>query len=213
MLKILLVDDHALVRKGVARILEQDVELQVRCEEAAQAQDARRLLAQGHFDLVILDISLPGGNGLDLLKTLHRDYPRLPIMMLSMYPEDQYAIRAFTLGARGYVCKECAPEHLLTAVRKVLTGGRYLSPQLAERLAGHLASGSGNGPASHQDLTDREFSVLRLIGAGSSPAQAAAQLFLSVKTVNTHRARIMRKLGLKSNAELINYAIRNHLSD
>lgn len=210
--KILVVDDHTLVRRGVIRILEQSRDLEVSCDETGQAQEALRLVAGGSYDLVLLDIALPGVNGLDLLKSLHREAPRLPIIILSMYPEDQYAIRCFTQGAAGYLAKDSAPEDLVMAVRKVLSGGRYLSGGLAEHLAGHLAAGPAPTVISHEELTDREFVVLRLSGAGKSPAQIAEELFLSVKTVNTYRARIMSKLGLKSNAEVISYAIRHNLS-
>jgi len=210
--KILVVDDHTLVRRGVIRILEQNRDLMVTCDEAGQAQEAVRLASERHYDLILLDIALPGVNGLDLLKALHREAPRVPIIILSMYPEDQYAIRCFTQGAAGYLAKDSAPEDLVAAVRKVLAGGRYLSGELAEYLAEHLAAGPGHTVLSHEDLTDREFVVLRLCGAGKSPAQIAGELFLSVKTVNTYRARVMNKLGLKSNAELISYAIRHQLS-
>jgi len=212
MVKILVVDDHAIVRKGVVRILEQSPGLVASCEEAANAQEATRMAAACNYAMVLLDISLPGVSGLELLKNLHRDHPRMPILILSMYPEDQYAIRALTLGAAGYLSKESAPEDLVLAARKVLAGGHYISAPLAERLAAHLGSGTGKGSQPHEGLSDREFEVLRLIGAGKTPTQIAGELFLSVKTVSTYRSRILQKMELKSNADLVNYALRNNLA-
>ena len=209
MVKILVVDDHTIVRRGVVRILEQSADLEAACDEAANAQEATRLAATGVYALALLDISLPGVSGLELLKTLHRDHPKLPILMLSMYPEDQYAIRALTLGAVGYLTKESAPEDLVAAVHKVLSGGRYISAALAERMAAHLGSGSRKGSLPHEELSNREFEVLRLIGAGRTPAQIAEELFLSVKTVSTYRSRILQKMGLSNNAELMSYALKN----
>ena len=211
--KILVVDDHAIVRKGVIRVLEGSPALDATCDEAGNAQDAIRLISGGSYAMALLDISLPGVSGLELLKKLHRDHPELPIVILSMYPEDQYAIRALTLGAVGYLSKESAPEDLVSAVHKVLAGGRYISPQLAERLAAHLGSGSRTGSAPHEELSDREYAVLRLIGAGRTPKQIAGELFLSAKTVSTYRSRILRKMELNNNAELMNYALRNNLAD
>ena len=213
MVRILVIDDHAIVRKGVIRILEESLDPRAVCDEAANARDATRLLATENYNMVLLDISLPGVSGLDLLKDLHRDHPKVPIMILSMHAEDQYAIRALTLGAIGYLTKESAPEDLLLAVRKVLSGGRYISAQLAERLAAHLGSSSRRGSLPHEELSDREFEVLRLIGAGRTPTQMADELYLSVKTVSTYRSRILLKMHLKSNAELMSYALKNNLSD
>jgi two-component system, NarL family, invasion response regulator UvrY len=213
MVKILVVDDHAIVRRGVIRILEECPELGAVCDEAADAREAAQLVAAGGYAMVLLDISLPGVSGLELLKKMHRDNPKVPILILSMYPEEQYAIRALTLGAVGYLSKESAPDDLLAAARKVLAGGRYISAQLAERLAAHLGSGARDGTQPHEDLSDREFAVLRLIGAGRTPGQIAGELFLSAKTVSTYRSRILRKMELKSNAELMSYALRNSLAD
>ena len=213
MRKILVIEDHAIVRKGVTRILEDSSELGVHCDEAANAQDAGRLLATGDYDMVLLDITLPGVSGLELLKNLHRDHPKVPIMILSMHAEDQYAIRALTLGAVGYLTKDSAPEALVQAVHKVLAGGRYISNQLAEQLAAHIGSGTPKGTLPHAELSDREFEVLRLIGAGRTPTQMADELFLSVKTVSTYRSRILKKMKLTSNAELMSYALKNNLAE
>jgi two-component system, NarL family, invasion response regulator UvrY len=213
MAKILVVDDHAIVRKGVIQVLGDDTELQADCDQAASAQDAARMVAARRYDMALLDISLPGVGGLELLKTMRRECPKLPILILSMYPEDQFAIRALTLGAAGYLSKESAPEDLLLAARKVLAGGRYISAALAERMAAHLAAGAKPGTAPHEDLSDREFAVLRLIGTGRTPVQIAAELFLSAKTVSTYRSRILKKLALKTNADLVHYALKNCLAD
>jgi len=212
MVKILVVDDHAIVRKGVVRILEQCPDLGAACDEAANAPEATRLAATGGYAMMLLDISLPGVSGLELLKNLRRDHPRVPILILSMYPEDQYAIRALTLGAAGYLSKESAPEDLVLAARKVLAGGHYVSAPLAERLAAHLGSGPKQGAPPHEGLSDREFEVLRLIGGGRTPTQIAGELFLSVKTVSTYRSRILLKMALKSNSELVSYALKHNLA-
>ena len=212
MVQILVVDDHAIVRRGVIRILEESSDLEARCDEAATAQDTLRMVAAGRYAMVLLDISLPGASGLELLKVLRRDHPKLPIVILSMYPEDQYAIRALTMGAVGYLTKESAPEDLVAAVQKALAGGRYISASLAEQMAVHLVSGSKKGSLPHEDLSDREFAVLRLIGAGRTPTQIAGELFLSVKTISTYRSRVLLKMNLKSNAELMSYALKNSLA-
>ena len=213
MVKILVIDDHAIVRRGVIRILEESPDLGACCDEAACAQEAERQLAAGSYDMVLLDISLPGVSGLALLKNLHRKNPKVPIVILSMHPEEQYAIRALALGAVGYLTKESAPEVLVLAARRVLEGGRYISAALAERLAAHLGSGTGKGSLPHEGLSDREFEVLRLIGAGRTPMQIAGELFLSVKTVSTYRSRILQKMGLKNNSEIMSYAHKNGLSN
>jgi DNA-binding NarL/FixJ family response regulator len=211
MVHILVIDDHALVRRGIIRVLENAPELQARCDEAAGVQEATRLTAARRYHLALLDISLPGVSGLELLKALHRDHPKLPILLLTMHPEHQFAIRALSMGASGYLTKESAAEDLVTAVRRVLSGGRYVSPALAERLASHLSAANQGLQPSHHALTDREFAVLRLIGAGRKPAQIAGELFLSVKTINTYRSRILRKLDLSSSAQLMSYALRHNL--
>lgn len=211
MLKILVVDDHAIVRKGVIRILEESSDIDATCDEAANAQDAARMAATGNYAMALLDISLPGVNGLELLKNLRRDHPGLPIMILSMHPEDQYAIRSLTLGAVGYLTKESAPDELVAATNRVLAGGRYISASLAERLAAHLGSGNKSGALPHEELSDREFEILRLIASGRTPTQIANELFLSVKTVSTYRTRVLQKMNLNSSAELMSYAHKNNL--
>jgi two-component system, NarL family, invasion response regulator UvrY len=212
MVRILVVDDHAIVRRGVVRTLEETPDLEASCDEAANAQDAVRLVSTGGYAMVLLDIALPGVNGLDLLKTLRHNHPKLPVVMLSMYTEDLYAIRALTLGAVGYLSLESPPEDLVAATRKVLAGGRYISAPLAERMAAHLCPGAHRAFLPHEELSDREFAVLRLIGAGKTPTQIAGELFLSVKTVSTYRSRVLQKMNLKNTAELMSYALKNHLT-
>jgi two-component system, NarL family, invasion response regulator UvrY len=210
--KILIVDDHAILRKGVIRSLE-DTRLGITCEEASNADEALHKIAAGKYDMVLLDISLPGRNGLDLLKQLNREYPALPVVILSMYPEEDYAIRALSLGACGYLTKENASEEIEAAVRKVLAGGRYISPALAENVAVHLGSGLDKGALPHDALSGREAQFLRMIGSGKTPSQMAEELSLSIKTVSTYRSRVLAKLKLSNNAELIKYAIKHSLSD
>jgi DNA-binding NarL/FixJ family response regulator len=161
--------------------------------------------------VVVLDIAMPGKSGLDALKEIKAEFPKLPVLMLSMYPEDQYAIRALRSGAAGYMTKDTAPEELVTALRTVSTGRKYISPSLAERLAFNLDTDTKKEP--HEMLSDREYQVLCLIARGKTISEIADQLSLSVKTVSTYRGRILEKMKLKNNAELTNYAIRHQLTD
>lgn len=209
---ILIVDDHAILRKGVIRSLE-ETKLSVSCDEASNAEEALLKVAAHKYDLVLLDISLPGRSGLDLLKQLSHDHPSLPVVILSMYPEEDYAIRALSLGACGYLTKENASEEIETAVQKVLSGGRYISPSLAETVAIHLGSGLDRGSLPHDALSSRESQFLRMIGRGMTPSQIADELDLSIKTVSTYRSRVLTKLKLSNNAELIKYAIKHGLAD
>jgi two-component system, NarL family, invasion response regulator UvrY len=208
-LDILIVDDHAVVREGLKRILADVGDIRV-AGEAASAPDALRLLRSRHYDLLLLDISLPGRTGLDLLKTVKVEFVRLPVLILSAFTEDQYAVRALRDGADGFLNKESAPEQLVTAIRKVSVGGKYVSAALAERLASEI--GGKNDRPAHELLSDREFEVLRGIASGKSLNQIAEALHLSPKTVSTYRARIVEKIGLQSNAELTRYVIENGLS-
>lgn len=208
--EILVVDDHLVVREGLKRIL-QDCDDCTVTAEAGNVADALAWLRRRRFDLVLLDISLPDRTGLDLLKTMKRELPKLPVLVLSAYREDHYAVRAFKDGADGYLGKESASESLLAAIRKVASGGKYLSPALAERIA--LEIGSRNDRALHEVLSDREFEILKLIARGASLKDVAEQLHISPKTVTTHRARILEKTGLASNAELTRYMVENNLLD
>ena len=179
--------------------------------EAEHPQQVLDLVRSHHWDVVILDLGLPGRGGLEVLKDLHGEWPKLPVLMLSMQPEEQYAIRALRAGAAGYLTKEAAPVKLLEAIRKVTTGGRYVSPAVAEQ----MAAGMGDDAAIslHERLSDREYEILRLIGSGKTVGAIAEQLSLSVKTVSSYRARILEKMGMTNNAELMQYAIRNKLVD
>ena len=210
MIRILIADDHAILRRGLGEILAREFKDAV-CGEAENAQQAL-VQAQSHdWDLVILDITMPGRSGVDLLGDLKRARPALPVLVLSMHPEDQYGKRVLKAGASGYMNKESAPEELIKAIRKVLTGGRYVSPMLAEKLASDLNQETGR--LAHEALSDREFEVLRMIGSGKTVSQIAQELRLSVTTVSTYRARILEKMNMSSTAELMRYALRAHLVD
>jgi DNA-binding NarL/FixJ family response regulator len=211
MLSVLIVDDHAIVRRGLKIILEEISDRIVTMDEAADCHEALVKIRSSVYDLVLLDISLPGCSGLDLLKQLKTERPDLPVMMLTMYPEEQYAVRALRLGASGYLTKESAPDELVTAIRQVLAGGRYVSVALAERLASELGRRRKEYLIPHEGLSDREFQVACLIAAGKTVGRIAEELTLSEKTVSTYRSRILAKMQLKSNAELTSYAYRHGL--
>jgi two-component system, NarL family, invasion response regulator UvrY len=207
-MRVLIVDDHPVVRRGLKEILG-DEHKTLTLGEAENAQEALRLIRQQDWDIVVLDLSMPGQNGLEVLKDVRQLRPKLPVLVLTSYPEEQYAIRVLKSGARGYLTKENAPEHLISAVRKVTRGGYYVSPALAERLAFTLNADQERPP--HESLSDREFQVLCLIASGKTVGQIANDLSLSVKTISTHRARLLKKMQMKTNAELTHYAIRNSL--
>lgn len=211
-MRILLADDHAIVRAGVRQILSDEL-APVDIGEAAGEAELARLLAASPWDILVLDISFPGKSGLDLLKDVHATYPALPVLMLSMHPEEQYAVRALRAGASGYVTKDAAPAELAAAIRKVAAGGRYLSSTFAERLATTIARGDDGDVPAHQRLSDREYQVLVKLGAGKTVGAIAAELELSVKTVSTYRARLLEKLGMTTTAELTRYAIEHGLSE
>lgn len=210
MLKVLVADDHALIREGLKKILKTAQEISV-IREAQNAREVIEELKKGDLDVVILDISLPGKSGLELLKDLKQYYPKLPVLILSMHPEDRFAVRALKAGASGYVTKESAVDELINAIRKVVQGRKYVSPALAEKLAFDLETDTGK--PLHEGLSDREYQVMCLIAAGRSVRQIAAELFLSMSTVNTYRARILEKMNMKTDAELIRYAVQNQLID
>jgi two-component system, NarL family, invasion response regulator UvrY len=210
MTRIVIVDDHAIVRKGLRQILADAPEMAVTAE-CADGQELLRQLEKEQFDLVLLDISMPGRNGIDLLKQVKGMRPDLPVLILSMHPEEQYAIRALKSGASGYITKESAPDELVKAIRKVSSGGVYVSSALAERLA--LALGSEGARLPHESLSDREYQILCLIASGRTVKEIAEHLSLSVKTISTYRTRMLAKMRMKSNAELSTYAIRNGLVD
>jgi DNA-binding NarL/FixJ family response regulator len=209
-LRILVVDDHPIVRQGLRQVLADAPEIS-EIVEAATPQEALDLVQRRVWDAVILDISLPGRGGLEVLKDIKRAVPRLPVLILSMHPEDQYAVRTVRAGAAGYLTKEAAAESLIHAVRKVASGGRYISAELAERLATEIAADSDR--PLHASLSDREFDVLRSIASGQTVGEIADRLSLSVKTVSTYRTRILEKMRMKNNAELMQYVLSNRLLD
>ena len=209
-IRILIADDHPVVRQGIRLIISSAGDIVV----AAEASDGRELLEAARtipHDVVLLDLSMPATDGLDLLKQLKRERPKTPILILTMSPEDQFAIRALKAGAAGYLMKESAPPELVSAIRRVMAGGRYLTPRVAEKLADHLASDSER--PLHEMLSDREYQVMRMIAAGKPTRQIATELALSVKTLGTYRARIFEKMRMKSPAELAAYVVRNGISE
>jgi DNA-binding NarL/FixJ family response regulator len=205
--RILLADDHAIVRDGLKRILSEKLN-RPSFGEAKDAQEALSLALKEPWDAVVLDISLPGRNGLEVLKELRRKRPELPVLILSMHPEDQFAVRAIKGGAAGYIVKESAPEVLVDALRKAMTGRKFITPSVAER----LADTAEDDLPSHEDLSDREYEVLRLMAGGKTVAEIARSLSLSVKTISTYRTRILDKLKLSTTAQIIRYAIQNGLA-
>jgi two-component system, NarL family, invasion response regulator UvrY len=206
-MKILLADDHAVVRRGLKQILT-DAFKRATYGEARNAQEALDLVWKQEWDVVVLDITMPGRSGLDVLREIKQSKPRLPVLVLSMHPENQFAVRVLKSGAAGYMTKESAPEELVGAVKKVLAGGKYVSNSLAENLAASL---SINHKAPQEKLSDREFQVLRLIASGKMVSDIARELSLSVKTISTYRSRVLEKMGMKNNAELMHYAIQHRL--
>jgi two-component system, NarL family, invasion response regulator UvrY len=208
MLRILLADDHAMFRSGLRRILEPEFPGAV-VGEAASLPELRTTLADGRWDVLVLDVSMAGENSLNSLPELRAAHPRLPVVVLSMYGDRQFVIRALRAGASAYLTKERAPEELLRAIRAVLAGRRYVGSELAEQLADHLAGGATASP--HESLSPRELEIFLLLASARTVSEIAARLGLSVKTVSTHRSRILEKMGLRSNAELMQYAVRQGL--
>jgi len=208
MINILIADDHSVVREGLKQIISCNADMTV-LAEAGSGNEAIEKIGKNTFSVVIMDISMPGKNGLDTMKEIKVMHPDLPVLILSMYPEEQYAVRFFRAGASGYLTKKSAPEELVNAIRTVSKGKKYVSPSLAEKLVGELDVRTEK--SLHSSLSDREFQVLCLIASGKTSGEIAGELFLSVKTVSTYRARILEKLRLKNTAELINYAIQNQL--
>lgn len=211
-MKILLADDHALVRRGIAHVLRDEFPF-LSIQEVGLGQAAIDLALGDTWDIVVLDISLPDRDGLDALKEIKRQRPQLPVLILSLYPEGQYARRALRGGASGYLTKDSAPEELTVAIRRILRGGRYVSAALAEQLAADLSEMKPTGALGAERLSDRELEVLRLIGRGDTPTQVAQRLGLSVKTVSTYRSRLLEKLELQTTADLIRFAVDQQLLD
>lgn len=207
-MKVLVVDDHPVVRKGIIHILEEDPSV-ITCAEAGSAAELMSLLAEERWDVVVLDINLPDRNGLEVMRDLKAAYPRLPVLVLSVYPEDQYAVVALRAGAAGYLPKDGLAEELLAALHKVASGGRYITRSLAERLAENLLLPAEEYP--HLRLSEREFQVMLGLASGKRLKEIAREMNLSVKTVSTYRARVLEKMGLENNAQLTRYALRNNL--
>jgi len=212
MIRILIADDHPLVRRGVMQILTDEVP-RVAIEEASSASELLQLASRSpSWDMVVLDLTMPGRSGLDALHELKEMCPTTPVLVLSMHPEDQFAVRVLRAGAAGYLTKESVPDELVQAVRKILSGGRYIRPSIADLLAVQLQDGDVDR-LPHHKLSDREFQVLSLIARGKTVSDIAEELSLSVKTISTYRSRILEKLKLKTTADLTRYAIVHHLAE
>ncbi|HYE56075.1 MAG TPA: response regulator transcription factor [Chitinophagaceae bacterium] len=208
MLKILIADDHAIIRKGLKQIL-LEAYPSAMIEEAGDAEAVIKKTISQEWDIVICDLSMPGRSGLDVVQHVKQNFPKLPVLILSIHPEEQYAIRALRSGAAGYLSKDAATEELVKAVQRVLQGRKYISAFLAEKMATELDQDTKKPP--HQTLSDREFHVFKLIAEGKAVSEIAEQLSLSTTTVSTYRSRILSKMDMKSNAELIRYALENNL--
>ncbi|MEO6773208.1 MAG: response regulator transcription factor [Kofleriaceae bacterium] len=204
--KVLLVDDHEVVRKGIRAILEDRIGAILVTE--VDGGDAALAALESPFDIVILDLSMPGRSGIDLLAELKHRHPETPVLIMSLYAEEQFAVRALRAGAAGYVMKSAASEQLVSAFEKVVRGGRFVSESLAERLAAEVG---GAQPAPHERLSDREFEVMRGIASGEAVGEIATRMNLSVKTISTYRARLLEKMGMDTNADVIRYALQNGL--
>lgn len=209
-MRVLIIDDHEIVRRGIKEVLADEF-TELEMGEAENSRAALELVMAGDWDIVLLDINIPGRNGLEVLDEVHRTQPRLPVLVLSAYPEEEFAIRSFKLGASAYLNKSRASDELLAAVKKVVAGGKYVTASLAEKLA--TAVGAGIDQAPHERLSRRELQVLCMIARGQTLKEAAAELALSEKTVGTYRTRISRKMGLGTNVELTRYALQHRLVD
>jgi DNA-binding NarL/FixJ family response regulator len=204
MVRVLIADDHPIVRKGLRQVLSEQPDMEI--VEAENGSEALRRIDESKFNVVLLDLSMPGLSGLEVLSQIKARQPEIPVLVLSGYPETEFAVRILRAGASGYLNKEMAPEELMQAIRVVMSGRKYIGPEVAELLANTL---DGDRGELHASLSDREFQVLLLIGAGKTVSEIAEQIALSVKTVSTYRARILEKMNLKNNAELMRYVIEN----
>lgn len=209
-INILIADDHPIVRAGLKQIISETNDMTV-ADEASNGQEALDLVRKKEYDLLLLDISMPGRNGLEILKELKSDYPKFPVLILSIYPEEQYAVRAFRAGASGYLTKASAPNELISAIKKIVNGGRYVSESLAEKLTYYLDEDTSRPP--HDLLTDREYQVMLMLGSGKTVKEVGEELFLSVKTISTYRTHILEKMKMKNNAEVTLYVVKNKLID
>lgn len=210
MIRVLLADDHAIVRAGLKEILSDTGDIAV-AGEATNGNEALELVREHDYDIAVLDLTMPGRSGIELVRQMKEEKPGLRVLVLTMHSEEQYAVRALKAGASGYLTKESAADQLVTAIRRIAAGGAFVSPETAQRLAVDVTAPAGAAP--HTLLSDREFQVFRLIAGGRSVSEIARQLSLSVKTISTHKTRIMQKMRLANQAELIRYAIEHRLLD
>jgi two-component system invasion response regulator UvrY len=208
-MRVLIVDDHPIVRRGLRELLQAETAISAVVGEAGNPEEALTEIRAHPWDVVLLDLAMPGRAGLNLLTTIHTERPQLPVLVVSAHPEDQFAVRLLRAGAAGYVTKETAPDVLIRAVQRVAAGGKYISETLGEYLAGDVPE---TGVEPHQTLSNREYEVLTLIAEGKTVTDIADRLCLSVKTVSTYRTRLLEKLGAKTTAELIRYAVDHHLT-
>jgi two-component system invasion response regulator UvrY len=208
MIKILIADDHAIVRRGLKQIVSEQPDMIVG-GEAENAREVLEMVRSNNWNVIVLDINMPGRSGLEVLKELKREHPKLPVLVLSVHPEDQYGIRMLKAGAAGYLTKDSAPDELVSAIRKVNRGGKYVSPSLAETLV--LELGVETDRPRHTILSDREYQVMMMIASGKTVSEIGEELSLSVKTISTYRARVLDKMRMRTNAELTHYAIHNRL--
>ena len=208
MIRILIADDHAIIREGLKQIISETPDMTV-ADEAIDGHEVLSKALKNDYDVAVLDITMPGRNGLDVLKELKKQKPELPVLVLTIHPEEQYAVRVLKAGASGYLTKESAPEELTAAIRKISEGKKYVTSSLAEKLVSDLNVDTEK--PLHNALSDREFEVMCMIATGKTVRQIGEELFLSEKTVSTYRSRILEKMGMKNNAELIHYAIKHGL--
>jgi len=209
-IEILIADDHPIVREGFKQVISETNDMRV-ADEASNGQEVLDHLRKREYDLILLDISMPGRSGLEVLKELKADYQKIPVLILSIYPEEQYAVRAFRAGASGYLTKASAPHELISAIRRIVHGGRYVSESLAEKLTYYLDQDSSK--PLHDMLSDREYQVMLMLGSGKTVKEIAEILFLSVKTISTYRSHILEKMKMKNNAEITLYVVKNKLID
>ena len=207
-IKLLIADDHPIVREGFKQVLSETTDMLV-ADEAGNGQEVLNLIRNNKYDVILLDMSMPGRSGLEILKELRNEYPKLPVLIVSIYPEEQYAVRAFRAGASGYLTKASAPHELIAAIRKISKGGRYISSSLAEKLTYYLDIDAAKPP--HELLSDREYQVMLLIASGKTVTEIGRELCLSVKTISTYRTHILEKMKMKNNAEITLYAVQNQL--
>jgi two-component system invasion response regulator UvrY len=207
MIRVIIVDDHPVVRRGLKQIIAAEQDMQI-VGEAENAREALRVIRETACDVVVLDITLPDASGLDVLSRLKSELPTLPVLIMSIHDEEPYALRVLKAGASGYLMKDSLPEELIQAIRKITSGGKYISPSIAERLASEFAFSE---KALHEKLSDREFQILCLIASGKSLKEIGEKLCISGKTVSSYRARILEKMSMHSNADLVGYALKNRL--